>query len=178
MNMYSVSLNGFRDAITCDECGSDLGVVRRSNWAVSAFACFIASARCDSTLSAVLKAFDATVCALAASASACATSRCLLEAFASASLASARASSAMPLTASASSCAILADVAASPASFSAAVNFATSYSWMALCASSSLAPHLHSPTTPITTIINPIRRSRFTHLGSSECDCGCSPLLY
>jgi len=35
---------------------------------------------------------------------------------------------------------------------------------------SNLAPHLHSPTTPITTSISPPRRTRFTHLGSSECD--------
>ncbi len=66
--------------------------------------------------------------------------------------------------------AVLADFAASPAFWSASVNFAKSYSWTALCASSSLAPHLHSATTPTTTTISPIRVKRLTHLGWSEFD--------
>ena len=77
--------------------------------------------------------------------------------------------SASVFTASASSWAVLADLAASP-------NKATSYLWMALCESSSLAPYLHSPTTPITTAISPNRRTRFTHLVWSECDSAC-PLV-
>src|SRR6266852_3631444 len=117
-----------------------------------------------------LKAFYATVCALAASASACANSRCAAWDFSSASLASARPSSAMPLTASASSCAILADVAASPAFWSASVSFLTSYSCMALCASSSLVPYSYSPITARATAIIPNRRQCFTHLGWSICD--------
>jgi hypothetical protein len=70
----------------------------------------------------------------------------------------------------ADSSASLADAAASPAFWSASVNFATSYLWMALCASSNLAPHFHSAISPITTIIKPTLSSRFTHLGSSECN--------
>ena len=116
VNMYSVPLNGFKDDTSWCEVGNDLDVVTLASWTASALARFSASARCDSALSAVPKALDAAVCALAASASACANSRCAAWAFASASLASARAPSAMPLTASASSCAVFADCAASPAS--------------------------------------------------------------
>jgi hypothetical protein len=73
-------------------------------------------------------------------------------------------------TSSASPCAVSADFAALPAFWSASVNFARSYSWTALCASSSLSPHLHSATTPSTTTISPILVDRLTHLGWSEFD--------
>ena len=52
VNMYSVPLNGIRDEIICGECGSDLGVVRRSNFAVTTSALFTASNRCDSASAA------------------------------------------------------------------------------------------------------------------------------
>jgi len=46
-------------------------------------------------------------------------------------------------------------------------NFPTSYSWMALWASSSCCPHLHSPTTPTITKIIPSLLNTFTHVGWS-----------
>ena len=63
-----------------------------------------------------------------------------------------------------------ADIFASPACLSASVNFAISYLCTALCASSSLAPYIHSPTTPATTKINPILVNRLTHLEWPELD--------
>jgi hypothetical protein len=67
------------------------------------------------------------------------------------------------LTAVSSSCADLADFAASPASTCATVNEAISNLWSALFASSSSAPLIHSPRTPITTKINPIPPRNFPH---------------
>ncbi len=52
INTYSVPLNVLSGAATGAECESLLGVVSRSNSAVSIFALFVASARCDSASSA------------------------------------------------------------------------------------------------------------------------------
>jgi hypothetical protein len=158
---YCVPLYGFNEATTCGMEVNDLGVVRRFNCSVSSSARFTASARCDSALSAVLKAFDATVCALAASASALANSRCAAWAFANASLASARASSAMPLIASASSCATLADVAASPACLLASVIKILSKVLRMPSVLETNASKMPSPMTPTIKIIQPFFTSFF-----------------
>ncbi len=93
VNMYSVSLNSFKEDISCGESGNDLEVVIRSSWAVRVLARFIASARCDS---ASVASFLADEMSFSKESASCRAPRARVRAFADAACALLASSSVLP----------------------------------------------------------------------------------
>ena len=159
VNMYSVPAKGLRAAITCGECGNDLGVVRRSNWAVSALARFIASARCDSASAACFFANAMSRSKESAS--------CLAPVASSKALdAEAVALSDWPLARAAAHAATSADALAFPAALLVSASKILLNAWTLSSACDTTTVVIHSPATPTTINNQPRNAASFTQSGA------------